>query len=201
MNRELLKKNFEQRGYRVFFFDNKEQATEFMLSEIKDTTVGFGGSETTKVIDLHTKLAEQGNTVYRHSRTTPPEIREYAIRSEVFILSANGVAETGEMVNIDGRGNRVAGSLFGPKRVYYVVGRNKITPDLHSALQRAQTIAAPLNAKRLDCKTPCAEKGDDCYECRKSGNPGSICNATVIYDRPMMDMEATIVFIDEDLGL
>jgi len=201
MNRELLKENFETRGYRVKFFDTADEATQFMVSEIKDTTVGFGGSETTKKMDLHTKLAEAGNKVYRHSRTTPPETKVLAVRSEVYILSANGVAQTGEMVNIDGTGNRVAASLFGPKRVYYVIGRNKIVPDLHSALKRAQEIAAPLNAKRLDCATPCAVEGDKCYECRKNGNSGSICNATVIYDRPMKGMEATLVFIDEDLGM
>jgi len=200
MNVELLRKNFETRGYRVFFFDSKEEATEFISGEVKNTTVGFGGSETTKVMGLHKRLAEDGNLVFRHSRTTPPQVRSFAAKAEVYILSANGVAETGEMVNIDGTGNRVSASLYGPKRVYYVVGRNKIVPDLHSALKRAQNVAAPLNARRLDCATPCSRKGDMCYECRKAGNPGSICNATVIYDRPMTGMEATIVFIDEDLG-
>jgi len=201
MNRELLRENFETRGYRVFFFDKKEQAVEFLQGEIKNTTVGFGGSETTKVMDLQKKLDEMGNKTFRHSRSTGPEVMQNAARAEVYILSANGVAQTGEMVNIDGTGNRVSASLFGPKRVYYVVGKNKIMPDLHAALDRAQNVAAPLNAKRLDCDTPCAAEGETCFACRKTRGAHSICNATVIYDRPMKGMTATIVFIDEELGL
>jgi len=199
MNRELLKDNFECRGYRVLFFDTAQEAADFLVGEIKDTTVGFGGSVTTKDMGLYERLGET-NTVYRHSRKNP-EVMELAVRAETYILSANGVAETGEMVNIDGTGNRVAASLFGPKKIYYTIGRNKIVPDLHAALKRAQQVAAPLNAKRLDCATPCAVSGDKCYECNKNGNPGSICNATVIYDRPMKGQEVTLVFIDEDLGL
>ncbi len=201
MNRELLRENFETRGYRVFFFDTKEEAAEFVTQEIRNTTVGFGGSETTRVMDLCARLQEAGNTTYRHSRTTGPEVMEQAARAEVYILSANGVAETGEMVNIDGTGNRVSASLFGPKRVYFIVGRNKIVPTLHEALDRAQNIAAPLNAKRLNCDTPCASGADTCFGCKKTKGAASICNATVIYDRPMKGMSTTIVFIDEELGL
>ena len=116
--------------------------------------------------------------------------------ADIYITSANGVSETGELVNIDGNGNRVSETLFGPKKVFFVVGSNKITPDLNSAWQRARNVAAPLNAKRLQADTPCAA-GDCCYECM---SPSRLCRATVILERPVNGMKAEVVFVNEPLG-
>ena len=118
--------------------------------------------------------------------------------STVYILSANGVSETGELVNIDGTGNRAAASLFGPERVFYVIGRNKIAPDLHSAIARAKNTACTKNARRLGVKTPCTASGElHCYDCN---SPARICSATVILERPCNGMTVELVFINEDLG-
>ncbi len=109
----------------------------------------------------------------------------------------NGIAETGEMVNIDGTGNRVAGSLYGHRKVYFVAGRNKIAPTLQEAAHRARNVAAPMNAARHNYKTPCAVTQDRCHHCK---SPDRICNAQVIYWRKMNHMNMEVVLINEDLG-
>ena len=101
------------------------------------------------------------------------------------------------MVNIDGHGNRVAMSLHGHEKVIFVIGRNKIADTLEEAVYRARNIAGPINAARHGMKTPCAAKKDRCYDC---ASPDRICNAIVVYLRPMMDMEAEVILINEDLG-
>ena len=119
------------------------------------------------------------------------------LTTEIFLTSVNGIAETGEMVNIDGTGNRVAGSLYGHRKVYFVVGRNKIAPTLEETADRARNIAAPMNAARHKYKTPCAIHEDHCYDCN---SPDRICNAQVIYWRKMSHMDMEVVLINEDLG-
>lgn len=98
---------------------------------------------------------------------------------------------------MDGTGNRVAGSLLGHKKVYYIIGRNKITDDVEKAVWRVRNVAAPMNAKRYELKTPCAIKGDKCYNC---SSPDRICNALLIELKKMNDIEMEVVLINEDLG-
>lgn len=111
--------------------------------------------------------------------------------------SVNGIAETGEIINIDGNCNRVAGTLFGHEKVYLVAGSNKIEADYEKALYRARNIAAPLNAKRLNRNTPCAVSGDKCYNCK---SPERICKGlTVLWQMPS-GREYEVILIDEKLG-
>ena len=117
--------------------------------------------------------------------------------TEVYLTSANGLAETGEIVNIDGTGNRVSGMLFGHKKVYFVVGRNKLAPDYDGALWRARNIAAPKNAQRLGTRTPCAARGDRCYDCK---SPQRICRGLVVLWEAMKGCETEVVLVDEELG-
>jgi len=121
-----------------------------------------------------------------------------AATTDVYITSVNGLAETGEIINIDGNCNRVASYMYGHKKVYLVVGANKIAPDYDSALWRARNIAAPKNAQRLNRKTPCAVKADKCYNC---SSPDRICQAlTVLWGKPGMIDTMEILLIDESLG-
>ena len=119
------------------------------------------------------------------------------MQADVYLTSANALAETGEIVNIDGAGNRVAASLFGHEKVYFVIGRNKLAPTYDEALWRARNIAGPKNAQRLGAKTPCAAKGERCYDCK---SPGRICRGLVVLWGPMIGMETEILLVDEDLG-
>lgn len=195
MDYQVLKKNFEDHRFQTAYFETKEEAAAYLKEKVNGTTVGFGGSVTSQEMGLYELLGEN-NTVYWHWINPGRETLEKAQSAEVYILSANGVAETGEIVNIDGTGNRVATSIFGPKKVYYIVGKNKIAPDIMSAIKRAKDIAAAKNAVRLNRKTPCAVTG----ECHNCNSPERICGVTVIVERPSAGMEVEVLFVNEELG-
>ena len=117
--------------------------------------------------------------------------------TDMYVTSVNGLAETGELVNIDGIGNRVAGTLFGHRKVWFVVGRNKLAPTYEEALWRARNIGAPKNAQKLHKKTPCAVRADRCYDCK---SPDRICRGLVVLWEAISGMEMEVVLIDEELG-
>lgn len=197
MNRELLKKNYEAHGFKPVFFNTKEEAVRYLTGELKGKTIAFGGSITLQELKL-AKALEEENRIIWHWLTPGAETLGQAREAEIYITSANALTETGEIVNIDGTGNRVAQTLFGPKKTYFIVGENKVCPDLAAAMDRARNIAAPKNAVRLSRKTPCAAAGgDQCYRC---SSPEKICHATVILECPCGTMEVEVIFIDESLG-
>ena len=198
MNVEKTIKNLKLRGFEVSFFENKEAASDYLLSQIKNTTVGIGGCLTADQMGLYDKLCEAGNDVAWHWRTPGWETLEKENAAEVFISSANAIAETGEILNIDGRGNRLAGLVFGKKRVYIIAGTNKLCPDFDSALSRARNTAAVKNVRRFPNETPCKIDGK-CHDCRV---PDRVCNALLVLWGPMMDMEKVeVILIDEELGM
>ena len=195
-----LKNVLEKKGYLVNEFDNKEMAASYISMKIDGKTVGLGGSVTLSQMNLF-KIISEKNTVYWHderpSDMSVMETRTAASRAEIYISSVNAIAETGEIVNIDNTGNRVAAISYGPDKIYLVIGANKVTKNLETAIYRARNIAAPLNAQRLKRKTPCAVKGDKCYDCN---SPERICrNLSVLWDKPT-GAEYEIIFINEDLG-
>lgn len=197
MTLENAKKNLEARGFIAKVFATAAEAAAYLDGAIDGTTVAFGGSITLQQMGLKEKL-ETHNDVAWHW-TDGPEAHSRAMQAQVYITSANGLAETGEIINIDGAGNRVAGTLYGHKRVYFVIGRNKLAPTYEEALWRARNIAAPKNAQRLGKKTLCAVKGDRCYDCK---SPDRICRGLVVLWEPMMGMEQSteVILVDEDLG-
>lgn len=192
--------NLKQLGYSVCEFDTAREATDYLAKEICGQTVGIGGSVTVKEMKLYEAL-EDHNEVYWHNRMpegmTDAEVRAKEGQADIYISSVNGIAETGEIVNIDRMGNRVASISYGHKKVYLVVGENKIEPNYEQALYRARNVAAPLNAKRLNRKTPCAVKADKCYDCK---SPDRLCkNLSVLWGKPM-GSEYEIILIHEKLG-
>ena len=193
---EKTGKNLEGRGFRVHRFATGAEAAEFLVQTLHGTSIGIGGSVTIDTLGVYDRLCGS-NEVFWHWKNHAPETRERAGKAETYLCSANGVSENGEIVNIDGFGNRVAGTIYGPERVFLVVGRNKIAPDLTGAIDRARNIAAPLNAKRLGCATPCAVKGDRCYDCQ---SPGRICRGLSVLWRAPAASHVEIVLIRETLG-
>ncbi len=189
--------NLSAKGFKVHCFNTAQEAKAFFQNEIFGTSVGFGGSVTISQLGLYDMLKER-NRVFFHSVDKSPDVLANAAAAEVYILGANAVSQTGEIVNIDGRGNRVSGCIWGAnrKRVYIVFGENKITEDLPSAIFRARNIAAPQNARRLNLKTPCAIKADKCYNCN---SPQKICRVLTVLSNPT-SAETHIVIISEDLG-
>ena len=190
-----VQKNLTDRGFAVKAFATGAEAAAYLNGAIDGKSVGIGGSMTLEAMDLWERLRTH-NQVYSHLHGFPlgPE----AAGAQVYVTSVNGLAETGELINIDGAGNRVAGTLFGHEKVYFIVGRNKLAPTYDQALWRARNIAAPKNAQRLKCKTPCAVKGDRCYDCK---SPDRICRGLVVLWGAMMGMETEVILVDEDLGM
>lgn len=195
-----VKSALEARGFKVSAFPTAAEAARYLNGQIDGVSVSFGGSVTLEQMGLFESLG-QHNEVLSHwhvpADRAPAEIRAKAMTTEVYLTSANGLAETGEIVNIDGTGNRVSGMLFGHKKVYFVVGRNKLAPDYDGALWRARNIAAPKNAQRLGTRTPCAARGDRCYDCK---SPQRICRGLVVLWEAMKGCETEVVLVDEELG-
>lgn len=200
MDFSKVKQTLEARGYKVSVFSTGAEAAQYLNGQIDGKSVSFGGSMTLEQMGLFESLGTHNELVshwHVPQGKSADEIRSQAITADVFLTSANGVAETGEIINIDGTGNRVSGMLFGHKKVYFVVGRNKLAPDYDAALWRARNIAAPKNAQRLGVKTPCAVRGDHCYDC---SSPQRICRGLVVLWEAVKSCETEIVFVDEDLG-
>ena len=196
---EKLKKQLEANGFTVSVFASGEDAASYLNREIDGKTVGMGGSMTITGLGLKESLGSH-NTLYSHGFTPgdPAEVQKLAADAEIYLLSANAIAEdTGEILNIDGTGNRAASSLYGHKKVYFVAGKNKVSPDFHSALHRLRNVVAPKNAQRLGRRTPCAAKGDRCYNCN---SPERICRGLVVHYRKMNSMDMEVVLIDQELG-
>ena len=192
--------NLKKLGYQVSVFDTAAQAADYLCGEIKDTTVGFGGSITLRDMGLYERLQETNKVswhMYPAAGQNKDELRMLARNTDVYLTSANGLAETGEIINIDGAGNRVSESIFGHKKVYFVIGKNKLAEDYDKALWRARNIAGPKNAQRLGRKTPCAAKADRCYNC---SSPDRICKVLSVFWGAPMGADCEVVLIKEDLG-
>lgn len=189
------KQALESRGFSAQIFPDAKTASDYLNRVLDGTRVGFGGSVTLDEMGVYDTLGTH-NTVYWHWKQGG-EARKSAAETEVYLTSANGVAETGEILNIDGSGNRVASMLYGHQRLFLVVGRNKVAPTYDEALWRARNIAAPKNAQRLKVATPCAAKGDRCYDCK---SPQRICRGLAVLWEPMMGVQTEVLLIDEDLG-
>ena len=190
--------NMKARGFTVRCYATASEAAAALAEELRGRTVGIGGSMTVAQMGLAEMLERQGCTVYARSRSMSPAEAEQAGRAERYISSANGIAETGEIVNIDGTGNRVAATLYGPQKLYLIAGRNMLAPTLQDAVWRARNIAAPLNARRLNKKTPCTVGEPKCHDCR---SPERICRGMTIHMAPMKGVgETIVVLIDEELG-
>ncbi len=198
MKLETVKKNLEDRGYTVRLFPTGAEAADYLEDTVAGKTVGFGGSVTLDALGLYERLGKRCKTIWHWKWEDASAARREAQTADIYLTSVNALAETGELVNIDGAGNRVASTLFGHEKVYFVIGRNKLAPTVDAAVWRARNIASPRNARRLGRKTPCAVKGDRCYDCR---SPERICRGLVTLWGPMMGMEAEVLLIDEDLGM
>ena len=198
MNVQRAIDSLTREGFAVRYFDTASEAADYLAGSISGKTVGIGGSVTIEQLGLYDRLV-QNNTVYWHWRTNDTATRTAAACAEVYLSSANAIAETGEIVNIDGSGNRVAATLYNREWVVFVAGVNKLAPDYESAVYRARNVAAPLNARRLKFNTPCATaKEMKCYDCASKDR---ICSGIVSIVWPKRGVGATeVVLVGEELG-
>ena len=198
MNLEKAAKNLKLAGFSVQIFDTGAEAADWLNQQVNDKTVGIGGSATVKALGLY-DLLRTHNTVYWHWEQDQDEARSNAMKTDVYLCSANALAETGEIVNIDGKGNRVAATLFGHKKVYFLIGQNKLTETYEDAVWRARNIAAPKRAAQFHVNTPCVANGAArCFNCK---SPERVCRALVTLWGPMLGSEAEGLLIREDFGL
>lgn len=192
-----LAKKLKLNEYDVEVFDDIYSANEYIASLCIGKIVGLGDSHTIRDMGLFEVLQKQNNNLTTCFSDKSKENKLKTIASDIFLLSANAIAEdTGEMVNVDSSCNRVAGSLYGPPEVIFIIGKNKIEPNLSAAISRARNIAAPLNAKAHNYTTPCVKTG----KCENCFHPQRICRATVIYHKRPKPMKVTVVLINKDLG-
>ena len=197
-------KALERNKFVVHYFETAAEAVAYLKNRIQNKCVAIGDSRTLLEIGVHDALSEVNEDITDIQRPLPGEsFRDTALRTmgrDVFLTSVNALSQTGEMVNIDGTGNRVAASLFGSQEVFFVLGINKITPDLASAIYRARNVAAPLNSKlnKKSTLNPCATLEQQCYDC---GSSDRICNALTIYYKKMRNMQTMeVITINESLG-
>lgn len=193
---EKLKQNLLREGFLVSCFDTAQEACAYLNGAIDGVTVGFGGSQTVRDMGLYEQLSAH-NQCFWHWDKVNNVIPAEATNAQVYISSLNGVSENGELINIDGGGNRVASTLYGHQKVYFIIGENKIAPDYDAALWRARNIAAPLNAKRLEKRTPCVQTG----RCMNCASPDRICKALVVlWEKPVLTQDMEVVIVRQSLG-
>ena len=193
-----IKKKYERRGYDFDYFETEDEAKAFVDKIIpKNASIGFGGSETIKEINLLDTL--QGRTLL-HRDLFPQNEKEKVLAlmhtADWYISSANALTEDGDIINIDGRGNRVGEILNGPENILIIAGTNKIVKDIAEGINRTRNIASPKNCRRLNKNTPCALT-DKCCHCNSKD---TICRATVIMHHPMSGNKVHLIIINKNLG-
>lgn len=199
---KLLVKHLQQRHFDAYYCANKEEALAKALELIPEgASVGWGGAMSAQQIGLMDALrAGNYRPIDRDQCKTPQERDQAAIdclTADVFLTGANGLSMDGQMVNIDGHGNRVAAVIFGPKSVLVIAGMNKVEDTLDAAINRARTVAAPANQQRFGHPNPCTVTGT-CADCKSET---CICNHIVVtrHCRPVGRIK--FILVGEDLGL
>ena len=199
---EILVRNLTNRHFDAYYCATREEALAKALELIpEESTVGWGGAMSCEQIGLMKALHAGNYRPIDRSLCKTMEEREQAQKdmmfADYFLTGANGLSLDGQMVNIDGTGNRVAATIYGPKNVLVVAGMNKVEDTLEAAMTRARTIAAPMNKQRFPNQTPCEVTGT-CGDCKAEG---CICNQIVItrHCRPMGRIK--FILVGEDLGM
>ena len=193
--------NLKKRNMEGYYFENRDACVQAILGVIPNgSTIGYGGSESIKEAGLLESLQKGSyNLIDRTAAKNPEEAREIYARTvlaDYFLMSTNAITLDGELINIDGNGNRVACLIHGPRQVILVVGMNKVVPNVKSGLARVRNMASPPNAIRLDKKIPCAASGR-CQDCLA---PDCFCNQIVITRRSGHEGRIHVYLVGEELG-
>lgn len=203
-----VREQLEANNFQAFVAENAEAARKTVLAEILPASgarsVSYGGSMTMRAVGLY-DLFTAADCRYEVIRADEPGIsaeeklerRRRALLADLYVSGVNALTGKGHLVNLDMIGNRTGAITFGPKHVLLLVGRNKIVADLEAAMLRIKNFCAPVNAMRLDSKTPCV-KTSHCADCR---SPGRICNTWTITEKSFPKGRIKVVLINEDLGL
>jgi hypothetical protein len=198
---QTIIKNLKRRHIEGFYCPTGEDAVKKVSELIADgSSVTWGGTMTVRDLGIPEALKRRGTleVIDRDLATTAEEKQSMYLRAfstDVYLSSANAISEDGVIVNIDGNGNRVAAITWGPRKVIFVIGLNKVAQTVEAALARARSTASPVNAARFDIKTPCQTDGV-CHNCNSAD---SICNY-VHFLRNSPRGRHQVVLVGEDLG-
>ena len=194
--------NLRKNGFDAHWLEDRPSAAELLNAMLLPfDSFGFGGSATLRELGVIEQLRRAAKKIADHWQPgiTPEEdmaTRRMQLTCDCFLCSANAIAASGEIVNVDGIGNRTSAMGFGPRQVIIVAGINKVAPDLAGALERVRRVAAPLRARSLKLATPCAETGI-CTDCHA---PQRICRITTILHRRPMRTPVSVLLINDALG-
>lgn len=199
---KLLVKNLQSRHFEAYYCSTKEDALQKALELIPEgASVGWGGTLTCQQIGLLDAVRNGNYRAIDRDCCNTAEEREQAARdcllSDVFLVSANALSMDGQMVSIDGQGNRVAAIVYGPKTVLVIAGMNKVVDTLEDAVHRARTVAAPMNQQRFGHPNPCTVTAT-CADCKCET---SICNQILITRHCRPAGRIKFILVGEDLGM
>lgn len=194
--KELTARNME-----AYYTDSKEEALKKALELIPEgSSISWGGSMSVNEIGLKEAVCQGNYHVYNRDIAPTPEdkrkIELAAYDCDYFLTSANAITEDGIMINIDGHSNRVSSIAAGPQNVLMIIGMNKVTRDVDSAMSRARNEAAPINAQRFNLSTPCCKTGA-CFDCK---TPDTICCQILITRYSKTPQRIKVILVNEDLG-
>ncbi len=198
---EKIIKGLESRNMEGFYAETKEEALKTALELIPEgSSIGWGGSVSVDEIGLKDAVCSGNYRIHdRNAAGTEEEKRQIELEvlgSDFLLCSSNAITEDGILVNIDGRGNRVAGIVYGPKNVIMVVGMNKVVKTLEDAWSRARNEAAPINAQRFPIQTPCKKTGS-CADCK---SPDTICCQFLVTRFSKVSKRIKVILVNEELG-
>ena len=191
-------KGLESRNMSGYYAMTKKDALAQALALIPEgSSVSMGGAMSAHEIDLVEALKDGNyNFIDRDQYTDKRAAMLAAYDADIFLSSANAITDDGIMVNIDGNSNRVSAIAQGPKKVIFIVGMNKVCPDLDSAMKRARNVAAPINAQRFGLSTPCSKTGA-CMDCK---SPDTICCQILITRFSRHKDRIHVILVNRDLG-
>ena len=199
---DSIMKQLDKRNMKGYFCRNASDAVTLALSLVQpNQTVAFGGSMTLNEIGLINKLSSRSDIhlLNRNTAKTPQEaeaIMYQSFQADCYFMSTNAITTQGELVNIDGNGNRVASLIFGPKKVIVIAGMNKVVPNVEDGIRRVHLVASPANCVRLNCKTPCSKTGI-CLDCHSED---CICANTVVTRHSRKKDRIQVILVGEELG-
>jgi len=199
---ERLIKSLNRRHMEAYYCATTAEAVQLVSALIADgSSVTWGGSMTVRDLGIPDMLRSRGTleVLDRDMATTPEETHDIYLRafsSDVYLTSANAISEDGVIVNIDGNGNRVAAITWGPKKVIFIIGLNKVTATVEAALVRARSTASPINAQRFDIDTPCRKDGT-CHNCN---SPECICSYIHFFRNSRNEGRHVVVLVGQNLG-
>jgi len=193
----VLQKRLYDRGFQAFVCTNNQETINLISETIlreNDSVVGIGNSMTLRELGLVNILSSK--MVFERNLKGTGEEERKALHADIYFTSANAISYDGQIINIDGTGNRVAATCFGPKHVVYVIGKNKIAKSLEKAIERAQYAAVAL-AKQYGRNTPCTISG----KCEDCVSPECICGVTTIHRKQLYGNKISVILVDKELGL